>query len=148
MLAMSSGMPTFVWFGSLATVPPRAVIERCQSLAVSARAELRSGDRRARIDIVGGEVASVDGADPKVVAGWTDGSFRVTQSLPAARAASTMRAKRSISSFGAVRPFGCVSAFATLQIADATRTPHGSATASRRWNSSSATSRGSSACDG
>ena len=82
MLAMSSGMPTFVWFGSLATVPPRAVIERCQSLAVSARAELRSGERRARIDIVGGEVASVDGADPKVVAGWTDGSFRVTQSLP------------------------------------------------------------------
>lgn len=82
MLAMSSGMPTFVWFGSLATVPPRAVIERCQQLAVSARAELRSGERRARIDIVGGEVASVDGADPKVVAGWTDGSFRVTQSLP------------------------------------------------------------------
>src|SRR5215471_8867002 len=82
MLGMSSGMPTFVWFGSLATVPPRAVIERCQQLAVSARAELRSGERRARIDIVGGEVASVDGADPKVVAGWTDGSFRVTQSLP------------------------------------------------------------------
>src|SRR5215831_16162071 len=82
MLGMSSGMPTFVWFGSLATFPPRAVIERCQALAVSARAELRSGERRARIDIVGGEVASVDGADPKVVAGWTDGSFRVTQSLP------------------------------------------------------------------
>jgi PEGA domain-containing protein len=82
MLGMSSGMPTFVWFGSLATFPPRAVIERCQQLAVSARAELRSGERRARIDIVGGEVASVDGADPKVVAGWTDGSFRVTQAMP------------------------------------------------------------------
>jgi hypothetical protein len=79
---MSSGMPTFVWFGSLATVPPRAVMERCQVLAVSARAELRSGDQRARIDIVGGEVVAIDGVDPKVVAGWTDGSFRVTQLLP------------------------------------------------------------------
>jgi PEGA domain len=79
---MSSGMPTFVWFGSLATVPPRAMIERCQALSVSARAELRSGERRARIEILGGEVASVTGADPKVVAGWTDGSFRVTQVLP------------------------------------------------------------------
>src|SRR5262249_25937611 len=31
---------------------------------------------------VGGEVVGVEGADPKMVAGWTDGSFRVTQVLP------------------------------------------------------------------
>lgn len=79
---MSRGIQTFVWFGSLAAVPPRAVVEKCQQLKVSARAELRSGGQRGVIDIVGGAVVAVSGADPKLIASWTDGSFRVTQGLP------------------------------------------------------------------
>src|SRR5262245_60973490 len=82
MFEMSSGMPAFVGFGRLATVPPRALIARCQSLGFAPRRYLRLGERRARPERVGGEVKSVAGAGPKIVAGWTDGSFRVTQCMP------------------------------------------------------------------
>src|SRR5215831_3026391 len=78
-VSMSNEIRTFVWFGSLATVRPRMVIERCQQLKVTARAELRSGGKRGIVEIVGGDAIAVAGADPKVIASWMDGSFRVTQ---------------------------------------------------------------------
>src|SRR5262249_28448115 len=79
---MSSEMPTFIWFGSLATVPPSLVLARCQRLGVCAIAELRSGTQRARVVLRGGEVVSLEGPEPRTIDAWTDGSFRVTQGLP------------------------------------------------------------------
>jgi hypothetical protein len=63
-------------------VAPKDVLERCIALRISGRAEVRSGHKRAQVDLLGGDVVGIDGVDPEQLIEWRAGSFRVLQSLP------------------------------------------------------------------
>src|SRR5262245_44761129 len=79
---MVGGSSTFVWVGELGNVPPRTMLERCIALRISGRAEVKSGTKRAQVDLLGGDVVGIDGVDPEALVNWSAGSFRVAQSLP------------------------------------------------------------------
>src|SRR5215831_17273287 len=79
---MVGGSSTFVWIGELGNVPARTMLERCIALRISGRAEVKSGPKRAHVDLLGGDVVGIDGVDPEALVQWSAGSFRVAQSLP------------------------------------------------------------------
>ena len=79
---MVGGSSTYVWTGELGNVAPRDVLERCIALRISGRAEVQSGQKRAQVDLLGGDVVGIDGVDPESLVEWRAGSFRVQQSLP------------------------------------------------------------------
>lgn len=79
---MVGGSSTYIWTGELGKVAPKDVLERCIALRISGRAEVRSGAKRAQVDLLGGDVVGIDGVDPETLIEWRAGSFRVLQSLP------------------------------------------------------------------
>ena len=79
---MVGGSSTYIWTGELGNVAPKDMLERCIALRISGRAEVRSGQKRAQVDLLGGDVVGIDGVDPETLIEWRAGSFRVLQSLP------------------------------------------------------------------